>query len=64
MINSSNFHSNIRENVFNNEIREKLFLESDEMNDSLVIYAGNDTFWKYNNVWRTIINVLRNILYI
>lgn len=43
MINSSCFHINNKENIFNNEIRKEPFLESNGMNINLVIYVRNYT---------------------
>ena len=47
MINSSIFYNNSKENVFSNETHEESSLELDEINDSLVVYIGNN---KFNNI--------------
>lgn len=47
--NSSNFHGNSRENVFNNEICEELSLKLDGIDHNLLVYVDYDTFNSIGN---------------
>ena len=47
MINSFTLYNNSRTNIFNNKTHEESSLESDGINDSLVVYIRNN---KFNNI--------------
>ena len=47
MVNSFSLYNNSRTNIFSNKTHEKSSLESDGINDSLVVYIRNN---KFNNI--------------